>query len=147
MSDRRPLYVRLPAAAADRLDRAAFERKVAKQDLVAELVTHHLDDPRRVTVELPDEGLTVGRHAFRPADPPEVLTLAGAPALLQVPEAAGAERAGAGQGPARGGQGAGPADRGRVALRPRGAAALARIRGAGPRIGPRAMRVGIITGS
>ncbi len=98
MSDRRPLYVRLPAAAADRLDRAAFERKVAKQDLVAELVTHHLDDPRRVTVELPEEGVTVGRHGFRPA---EVLTLAGAAELLQVGEDAVAELAEAGELPGR----------------------------------------------
>ena len=98
MSERRPLYVRLPAAAADRLDRAAFERKVAKQDLVADLVTQHLDDPRRVTVELPDDGLAVGRHAFRPA---EVLTLAGAAELLQVPEAAVADLAEAGEVPAR----------------------------------------------
>src|ERR671916_1204642 len=98
MSERRPLYVRLPAAAADRLDRAAFERKVAKQDLVADLVTQHLDDPRRVTVELPDVGLAVGRHGFRPA---EVLTLAGAAELLQVPEAAVTELAEAGEVPAR----------------------------------------------
>ena len=98
MSERRPLYVRLPAAAADRLDRAAFERKVAKQDLVADLVTQHLDDPRRVTVELPDDGLAVGRHAFQPA---EVLTLAGAAELLQVPEAAVADLAEAGEVPAR----------------------------------------------
>src|SRR4051794_14148851 len=98
MSDRRPLYVRLPAAAADRLDRAAFERKVPKQDLVAELVTHHLDAPRRVTVELPDEGVTVGRHSFRPA---EVLTLTGAAELLQVGEEAVADLARAGELPGR----------------------------------------------
>ena len=98
MPERRPLYVRLPAAAADRLDRAAFERKVAKQDLVAELVTHHLDDPRRVTVEVPEDGVTVGRHSFRPA---EVLTLAGAAELLQVGEEAVAELAAAGELPGR----------------------------------------------
>src|SRR3954452_11583769 len=98
MSDRRPLYVRLPAAAADRLDRAAFERKVPKQDLVADLVTRHLDDPRRVTVELPDEGVAVGRHGFRPAD---VLTLAGAAEVLQAPEGVVAGLAEAGELPTR----------------------------------------------
>src|SRR4051794_39466406 len=98
MSDRRALYVRLPSAAADRLDRAAFERKVPKQDLVAELVTHHLADPRRVTVELPEDGVTVGRHDFRPA---EVLTPAGAAELLQVAEDAVLRLAEDGELPAR----------------------------------------------
>jgi excisionase family DNA binding protein len=95
---RRPLYVRLPEDEAERLDRAAFERKVAKQDLVAELLTHHLDDPRRVTVELPEDGVTVGRHGFWPA---EVLTLAGAADLLKVGEDAVAELAAAGEVPGR----------------------------------------------
>src|SRR3954451_18922223 len=98
MSERRPLYVRLPAAAADRLDRAAFERKIVKQDLVAELVTQHLDDPRRVTVELPEDGVTVGRHSFRTA---EVLTPAGAAELLQVGEDAVVRLGEAGELPGR----------------------------------------------
>jgi excisionase family DNA binding protein len=41
---------------------------------------------RRITVALPDEGVTVGRHAFTPAPAPEVLTAAEAAALLQVGE-------------------------------------------------------------
>src|SRR4051794_5368198 len=98
MFDRRPLYVRLPAAAADRLDPAAFERKGPKQDLVAHPGTPHLADPRRVSVELPDEGVTVGRHSFRPA---EVLTLTGAAELLQVGEEAVAGLARAGELPGR----------------------------------------------
>src|SRR4051812_27115067 len=104
MSERRPLYVRLPAAAADRLDRAAFELKVPKQDLVADLVVRHLHvdaAPDRVTVELPDQGLTVGRHAFRPAQPPEVLTVDDAAELLQVPPDAVTALAQAGELPGR----------------------------------------------
>lgn len=84
MSERRPLYVRLPSAAADRLDREAFERKMSKQDLVTDLV----------------EGLTVGRAAFRPAAA-EVLTLAEAAVLLQSTEEAVAELAEAGELPGR----------------------------------------------
>jgi excisionase family DNA binding protein len=102
MSERRPLFVRLPVPAADALDRAAFERRVSKQDLVAEMVTHLLDGaPRRVTVDLPDEGMTVGRHDFRPAEPPEVLTLVETAALLQVGEDAVEALAAAGELPGR----------------------------------------------
>jgi excisionase family DNA binding protein len=42
--------------------------------------------PRRVTIDLPDEGLAVGHHAFTPAPLPDVLTAAQAAELLQVPE-------------------------------------------------------------
>src|SRR4051812_4729560 len=100
MTERRPLYVRIPAAAADALDRAAFERRVPKQDVVAELVDLHLG-PGRVTVELPDEGLTVGRHDFRPLAPPEVLTVEDAAALLRVPADVVLAMAGAGEVPGR----------------------------------------------
>src|SRR4051794_3146369 len=73
--------LRTGARRCDRaVDRAAFERKVPKQDLIAGLVADHLDagaaGPRRVAVELADDGLTVGRHEFRPAPAPEVLTVA-----------------------------------------------------------------------
>src|SRR4051794_5997322 len=102
MSDRRPLFVRIPAPAADALDRAAFERRVSKQDLVADLLAHHLQGaPERVTVELPDQGLTVGRAELRPSRPAEVLTPAEAAALLQVPEAVVIELAQAGELPGR----------------------------------------------
>lgn len=84
MTERRPLYVRLPATAADSLDREAFERRMSKQDLVTDLV----------------EGLTVGRAAFRPA-PAEVLTLAEVSVLLQGTEVAVAELAEAGELPGR----------------------------------------------
>ena len=84
MSERRPLYVRLPTSAADSLDREAFERKMSKQDLVTDLV----------------EGLTVGRAAFRP-EPAEVLSLGEAALLLQSTEQAVAELAEAGELPGR----------------------------------------------
>ncbi len=65
---RRPLYVRIPSAAADKLDQAAFESKTPKQDLVAHLLENHL---------------TVGRHAFFPTETPEVLTADEAAELLR----------------------------------------------------------------
>lgn len=94
------LFVRIPTEHARRLDRAAFELRIPKQSLVSELVGRYVDPDspaslealagigggRRVTVETLDQGdLTVGRHAFRPAAAPEVLTPADAAELLQVP--------------------------------------------------------------
>jgi excisionase family DNA binding protein len=99
------LFVRLPAAEAEKLDRAAFELRAPKQDLVTGLVARYVDPgspeslaelgalgrarqgTRRVTVETQEDSLTVGRHSFRPADPPEVLTLAQLAALLETDEA------------------------------------------------------------
>lgn len=84
--DRRPLFVRLPQAQAERLDQVSFERRTSKQDLVSDLVARYLDDgTRRVTVEATDDALSVGRASFLPADPPEVLTLDQAADLLIVP--------------------------------------------------------------
>src|SRR2546428_617511 len=51
----RPLYVRLPDEAADKLDRAAFELKTPKQNIVAQLLANPL---------------TVGRAEFFPNDDP-----------------------------------------------------------------------------
>lgn len=89
----RPLYVRLPARAADALDAAASESGRSKRDLVTELVTRLLPPPlpppggeRRVVVEMPADGLTVGRAETRPAEPPAVLTTAEAAELLRVAE-------------------------------------------------------------
>jgi excisionase family DNA binding protein len=98
---RRPLYVRLPEDEAERLDRAAFERKVSKQDLITDLLARHLDGtgPGQ-PLELPAEGLAVGRHAFRPATA-EVLTLPEAAELLRVDEAAVVALAESGELPGR----------------------------------------------
>lgn len=89
---RKPLYVRLPGPAAEKLDRAAFEMRTTKQDLVAGLVEKHLakhfavGSTRRVVVESLDDSLTVGHHSFVPADAPDVLTPAEVAALLRVDE-------------------------------------------------------------
>jgi excisionase family DNA binding protein len=87
---RTPLYVRIPQSHADKLDRAAFEMKVPKQEIVAGLVESMRIPPgftrRRTEVVEVDEGLSVGRASFLPAEPREVLTLADAAELLDVEE-------------------------------------------------------------
>ena len=91
---RTPLYVRLPSEQAEKLDRAAFEMKTSKQDLVADLI-------RRFTIETQDEGMAVGHAAFRPSSPPDVLTVAELSAWLQVDEQAVTELAEQGDLPGR----------------------------------------------
>ena len=72
MADRTALFVRIPAADAERLDRAAFELKASKQDLVAGLVARYVDP---ATAEGLDAlrtiagGLELGRHEFPAAEP------------------------------------------------------------------------------
>src|ERR671936_397097 len=73
--EQRGLFVRLPAAAAEKLDRASFELKTPKRELVAGLVERHL-------------GLTeavVGRAAVSGTEP-DVLTVEQLARLLQVDE-------------------------------------------------------------
>ena len=82
MTDRTPLYVRLPNAEAERLREAAHRLGRSKQDLITSLVAS-LDD-RRVTVETHDDQLTVGHAEFRPFAPPDVLTVAQLAQWLQV---------------------------------------------------------------
>jgi excisionase family DNA binding protein len=74
MTDRTPLYVRLPNAEAERLREAAHRLGRSKQDLITSLVAT-LDD-RRVTLDTRDDQLTVGHAEFRPLAPPDVLTVA-----------------------------------------------------------------------
>ena len=107
-----PLYVRLPIEEAEKLDRAAFEMKTSKQDLVTDMI-------RRFTVETTDDGMAVGHAAFRPFSPPDVLTVAELASWLQVDEDGG-DRAGRAGRPAR------PQAGRRVALRARSRAGLAR---------------------
>jgi excisionase family DNA binding protein len=92
--ERTPLYVRLPSEEAEKLDRAAFEMKTSKQDLVTDMI-------RRFTVETTDGGMAVGHAAFRAFSPPEVLTVAELASWLQVSEDAVAELAEAGDLPGR----------------------------------------------
>jgi len=118
--EREALYVRIPTDQARRLDRAAFELQRSKQDLVAGLLARYVDpsspaslealralsgpldaDGARITLEPPAQGLTLGRHDFRPDPVAEVLTLADAAELLQVEEAAVARLAEGGELPGR----------------------------------------------
>jgi excisionase family DNA binding protein len=94
--DTTPLFVRLPRREADLLDRVAFEGKVSKRELVTSLVQRYLDEDRPVT-----PALELGRHHFRPAEAPDVLTLEQAAALLQVDAAEVAALAEAGELPGR----------------------------------------------
>src|SRR5918999_4004310 len=106
MSDRTPLYVRLPSAHAERLDRAAFELKASKQDIVSGLIARYVDPAstdrlRRVVIEAGEEPMATGRHSFTPAAEGEVLTLPQLAELLQVEEDAAQELAEAREIPGR----------------------------------------------
>jgi len=109
------LYVRLPPTAIDKLRRAAEALGVHKKDLVAGLVSRYVDpdshhglsalgalsQPRRVTVDLGEPGLTMGTYAFQPYDPPEVLNAEQAGQFLQIGEPVVIELAEAGKLPGR----------------------------------------------
>ena len=116
------LFVRLPATAVGKLDRAAEALGMRKKDLVAGLVSKYVDpDSRRglsvlgslathkVTVELGQKDPTVGAYSFQPYDspapspeaPPEVLSAEQAGKLLQIGEAVVREMAEAGKLPGR----------------------------------------------
>jgi len=109
------LYVRLPATAVDKLDRAAEVLGVHKKDLVAGLVSKYVDpdtrhglsalgslsQPRRVTVELGDAAPTLGSYSFQPYDPPEVMNAEQAGQFLQIDEAVVIELAEGGKLPGR----------------------------------------------
>lgn len=91
------LYVRLPADAIARLDRASEALRMPKKDLVAGLVTRYVDPdsrrgltalgalspPRRSSVEVGGPTPTVGAYSFQPYDPP-----AARPESVAVPEPA-----------------------------------------------------------
>jgi excisionase family DNA binding protein len=97
MSDTTPLFVRLPRREADLLDRAAFEGRVSKRELVTSMVQRYLDeDGKAGTPEL-----LLGRAHFRSAEAREVLTLEQAAALLQIDLAEVAALAEAGELPGR----------------------------------------------
>jgi excisionase family DNA binding protein len=122
------LFVRLPATAVGKLDRAAEALGMRKKDLVAGLVSKYVDpDSRRglsvlgslathkVTIEMGNVGNVrqkvpgVGAYSFQPYDspalppeaPPEVLNAEQAGQLLQVSEAIVREMAEAGKLPGR----------------------------------------------
>ena len=111
------LYVRLPHREFEKLDRAASALSTNKKALVTTLVSHYVDPdsdqgldrlraiagarPQRVTVDLSNESMAVGHHAFTPAPLPDVLTPAQAAELLQVSEDEVVELAEAGTLPGR----------------------------------------------
>jgi hypothetical protein len=108
------LFVRLPAAAVDKLDRAAEVLGMRKKDLVAGLVSKYVDpDSRRgldalgslathkVTVDVGDGGPTLGSYSFQPYDPPEVMNAEQAGQFLQCDPAVVTEMAEAGKLPGR----------------------------------------------
>ena len=75
------LFVRLPATAADKLDRAAEVLGMRKKDLVANLVSKYVDPESR-------HGLSaLGSYSFQAYDPPEVMNAEQAGQFLQSDEA------------------------------------------------------------
>src|SRR5262249_36059632 len=121
--DTQAVYVRLPAAEAEKLDQAAYALRLSKRDLITSLVARHVDpaspaslralgrgvaargestsDRRRIVVETGSDPLAVGHHSFRPAEAPEVLTPAEVAELLVVDEDAVLALAEAGDLPGR----------------------------------------------
>ncbi len=109
------LFVRLPAAAIDKLDRAADALGIRKKDLVAGLVSKYVDpdsrrgltelgslSTRKVTVDLGEPaGATRGSYSFQPYDPPEVMNADEAGDFLQIEAAVVIELAEAGKLPGR----------------------------------------------
>ncbi|MBK9034173.1 MAG: helix-turn-helix domain-containing protein [Myxococcales bacterium] len=118
MSKRPPpetaLYVRLPATAGAKLDRAAEALRIHKKDLVAGLVARYVDpdspqgltelgalaQPRRNSDRV-GAGATLGAYSFQPYDLPEVMSADQAAQLLQIDEALVVELAEAGTLPGR----------------------------------------------
>jgi excisionase family DNA binding protein len=106
------LFVRLPAAAVNKLDRAAEALGMRKKDLIAGLVAKYVDPDsdrgRSVLGALPAHKLAAGpgepargAYTFHPYDPPEVMTAAQAGQFLQCDEAVIVELAQAGKLPGR----------------------------------------------
>lgn len=117
--------MRLPTDAVERLHRAAEALGIAKKDLVAGLITKHVDPgskkgleqlaqlsaaggggsaTRRVVIDAGGPTNTVGAYSFQPYDPAlpaEVLTAAQAAELLQIEEKLIVELAEAGEVPGR----------------------------------------------
>jgi hypothetical protein len=106
------LFVRLPAAAVDKLDRAAEALGMRKKDLIAGLVAKYVDPDsdrgRSALGALPAHKMTIGlgepargSYSFQAYDPPEVMNAAQAGQFLQIEEAAVIELAEAGKLPGR----------------------------------------------
>jgi hypothetical protein len=91
-----PLYVRLPSAASEKLDRAAEVLGVHKKDLVAGLVSEYVDPDNDKSLSAlgalsvrnsrPLGTLQVGTYSFQAYDPPEVMNSEQAGLFLQIDE-------------------------------------------------------------
>ncbi len=87
------LFVRIPTAEAEKLHRAADVLRTPKRELITKLVARFdPEDPVWIKEVSGSEApgaeaeWTVGRHSFRPAETPEVLTPTQLGELLQVDE-------------------------------------------------------------
>jgi excisionase family DNA binding protein len=108
------LFVRLPTAAVEKLDRAAEALGMRKKDLVAGLVSRYVDpdsprgldalgalSTREVTLGFVDPASARGSYSFQPYELPEVMTAGQAAQFLQIDENSIAELAEAGKLPGR----------------------------------------------
>ena len=100
--------MRIPSAEAEKLHRAADVLKTPKRELITKLVARFDPEDPVWTEEVAGPPMpsaeaewTVGRHSFRPAETPEVLTPAQLADLLQVEEEAVVELAERGDLPGR----------------------------------------------
>jgi excisionase family DNA binding protein len=94
------LFVRLPADAVDKLDRASEALGMRKKDLVANLVSRYVDPDSRRGLD----ALARGSYSFQPYEPvppPEVMNAEQAGEFLQIDEAVVLELAEAGRLPGR----------------------------------------------
>jgi len=106
------LFVRIPAGAIAKIDRAAEALGMRKKDIVAGLVDRYVDpDSRRglnalgtLSHRTPDAGEptpTIGAYSFQAYDPPEVMNAGQAAEFLQIEEEVVVEMAEAGKLPGR----------------------------------------------
>ncbi|HEY5948721.1 MAG TPA: helix-turn-helix domain-containing protein [Kofleriaceae bacterium] len=109
-----PLYVRLPNAAVEKLDRAAAALGMHKKDLVAGLVTKYVDPDSKQglsalgtlsmaskRLDIDEGGPMIGSYSFQPYEPPEIMNAEQAGQFLQIDEKMVIELAEAGKLPGK----------------------------------------------
>jgi excisionase family DNA binding protein len=94
MPEESALFVRLPANAAEKLQRAAETMGLRKKDIVASLVSKHLGEPVQAMG-------SYSFHAYDSPDPPEVMAPDQAARFLQIEPGVVVELAEAGKLPGR----------------------------------------------
>lgn len=108
------LFVRLPATAVERLDRAAQALGMRKKDLIAGLLSRYVDPDSSAGLSalgsisavktrgtLDETAPTRGAYSFAPYDPPEVMNAEQTGQFLQIEEALVVDLAEAGKLPGR----------------------------------------------